>query len=247
MTATQAAERIDRNDLAYWFPLLEGTGVRVPRTRIVTTEARLLDILEGGEPTGFSALIDGLHAAAQELGYPVFLRTGHTSGKHGWKETCYVAEPADLPSHVMELVEYSALADLFGLPTETWVVRELLQLDARFHAFPGEMPIAREHRLFIRDGEVICRHPYWPAEAIEDHDPSCEDWREQLDAMNRVTPDEADELEATATRVAEVFTGFWSVDIAALVEGGWVVTDMAEGARSWHAPECPHAQGRPPR
>src|SRR3990167_2427173 len=150
------------NDLAAWYPLLVTTGVPTPRTRLVRTRVELLDLCDGKTPAGFDGFIAKLRVAADSLGgAPIFLRTGHTSQKHGWRKTCYVADLDALPRHVAELTEFSAIADMLGLPTESWVGREFLELDARFVAFDG-MPVAAERRFFVAGGRVVCHHPYWP-------------------------------------------------------------------------------------
>src|SRR4051812_17410817 len=88
---------IDRNDLAYWFPRLEATGVPVPRTAIVTTDLDLSLVFEAGDtPEGFRNFLAHLTLAADALGYPAFLRTGHTSGKHDWPRTCFLRNPEAL-------------------------------------------------------------------------------------------------------------------------------------------------------
>lgn len=176
--------------LSYWFPKLLAASVPVPRTEIVRTETPLVELLDGREPDGFKALLDRLHAAALAVGgYPVFLRTGHGSGKHDWPQTCHVPARADLRRHVANLVAWGHLVDLLGLPTAVWAVREYVALDAGFTAFGG-LPVARERRYFIAGGQVLCHHPYWPADAIREGTgygppPSVPDCEARLEELNR--------------------------------------------------------------
>jgi hypothetical protein len=227
----------DRNDLAYWFPILESSGVPVPRTKILTTDVALINLLDGEMPAGYDAFMVELRAACDHFGYPCFLRTGQTSGKHDWDRTCFVADPEKLGSHVVELVDFSAMADFIGLSTRTWVVREFLELEAYFTAFRG-MPVAREFRCFFRDGEILCLHPYWPDAAVEN--PSCEDWREKLQFINALGSTTEHNLRRILNQAIPFFDGAWSIDLAHLKTGGWVVTDMAEMDRSFHWPGCPN-------
>ncbi len=239
----------DRNDLAYWFPRLQLAGVPVPRTTIVTTQLPLLHLLDWNESpelplAAYKAFLDELDSAARDLGeYPVFLRTGHGSGKHEWRYTCHLRAAGDLAAHVAALVEWSACADILGLPTSTWAVREFLRLRAPLTAFHG-MPVAREFRCFIANGRLQCRHFYWPEQAIAYAalPPSRMDWRAVLRRMSQLRTSEARQLDEIATAVGERFAGEnWSVDIAQREDGSWVVIDMAEAERSWHWTGCPYA------
>lgn len=71
----------DKSCLSYWFPKLETAGIPVPKTEIITTGIDLDQLLENTVPEGFSQFVSAIQAAGDRLGYPCFLRTGHTSGK----------------------------------------------------------------------------------------------------------------------------------------------------------------------
>lgn len=175
---------IDRNCLTYWFPKLVAAGLPVPRTEIVDAGPEYFRMLgiDGGprdseEYTTASNLVDAVAAniyrAAIVLNasepFPVFLRTGQFSGKHDWKKTCYVADPAKLKDHVAHLVIMSELFGGFGpqLSWRYWCVRELLPTApvARLPNYGG-MPLACEFRGFIEGGKVVCAHSYWPERSI---------------------------------------------------------------------------------
>lgn len=228
--------------LSYWFPILARSGVPVPETRIVTTEAPLDNIL-GGEPApGFPDFVAALRAAAGEVGgYPVFLRTGHGSGKHQWAECCYVQRPAMMGQHVANLVEWSACVDMMGLPTQVWAVRQFLPLATTFTA-PGfgDFPVNRERRYFIEGGRVRCHHPYWPESAVADGRPVETNWRARLAALNEEPDDEVALLTTLSEQVAREFVGLgaWSLDWAVDTHGTWYAIDMAPAEISYHWPGC---------
>jgi hypothetical protein len=235
---------VDRNDLAYWFPRLAASGMRVPRTEMVHFEGDLIPLLDGQAVEGFADLVAQVQAAAQRVGgYPAFLRTGYGSGKHQWQRTCYLSGPAVVASHISNLVEWSAVVDFMGLPTKTWVVREFLNLRHDFVAFEG-MPVAREFRFFFRDGQVTCKHPYWPPGAIRKANIREGAWQASLEAMSRLEHGEGVMLINQVEKVAQHFEGFWSLDLAQLAEGegekSWVAIDMADGDASFHWPGCLH-------
>lgn len=239
-----------KNDLAYWFPRLAATGVPVPRTEIVLAPPKgLYDVLDGKEPDGWGDFLRDLRRAAEALGgYPVFLRTGQTSGKHSWARSCYVASPDDFPQHVYNLVERSELVSFLGLPHGTWAVRELLPTEpiCVCRDYDG-FPVSREFRYFVRGDAITHRQPYWPPGSVEDGDPDRPDWRDRLAEISRLTNDEDAELTALTLRVGAAFADEeWSVDWLHVFGRGWVCIDMALGAESfrWTAGDPAHEHGR---
>jgi len=217
-------------DLAEWYPLLVAAGIPTPKTEIVRTDADLTPILDGQTTAGFRALVAAVADAGSRIGYPFFLRTGFGSGKHDWNRTCLVNKPEDVHSHIANLVEWSHLVDLFGLPTKTWAVRELLPTQPVFTAFRG-MPITKERRYFVRDGQVLGYHPYFPPETIDN--PSRPDWESLLEQLNKQTPEEVAELTDLSERVSRAVSGAWSVDWLHVPDRGWVCIDMAWAEESY--------------
>jgi hypothetical protein len=237
---------IARNDMAYWWPILQKVNVWTPPTTLVPAPDGLDCLLDGQLPSGYARFMVDLYAAADAIGYPIFLRTGQTSGKHDWDRTCYVPDAEALSSHVAALVEYSALAHIMGLPTTTWAVREFMSLQHSFIAFRG-MPVAREFRAFVRDGKCECLHFYWPEDSIRDpvtitDRQPVDGWRERLRRMAALDDMDRRNLTAIAERVGRAFPGYWSIDMAEHLIGSWLVTDMAVGDDSFHMPGCKFGQ-----
>src|SRR3954470_9525705 len=134
---------MNQNDLSYWFGPLRDSGVRVPETAIVRTSVRFDELTDGIEPAGFGDFIEEFGQVIASLpGPPYFIRSGHTSYKFGWNRSCYLMDISDLKRNVYNIVEYSCMADILGLPVDTWVGREFIRTHPRFRAFDG-MPINR--------------------------------------------------------------------------------------------------------
>lgn len=256
------------NDLAVWFPKLAAARIKVPNTAIVTTDLDLSEESDEWEhAAGITDFILKLDDAAKLVGgYPCFLRTGHFSGKHRFDKTCRISAPADLLSHVREIAVMSDIVDIAGLPTSTWAVREWLTIPGHLTAYEG-MPIGREFRFFVKDGGVQCWHPYWPVEAVLEGNPkwttrpptespdnvdfksfSVRRYVEQY--LNVLPSGEEWLLRDIAVRAAKAFPGeYFSLDFAFAFPAAtwrparqtWYAIDMAEGERSFHWPECPHA------
>lgn len=235
-------------DLAEWFPLVEAAGLPVPRTRVVTTDIELVNLLDGIEVPGWGEFVGEVRAAASQMGFPCFLRTGHGSGKHSWTDTCFLKHPEHVAAQVAMLVDWSYSVDFFGLPTSTWVVREMLEVEAPFTAFKG-MPVSKERRYFVDDGAVTGHHPYWPPGAVAEGTPrratggalEAAEWKALLAPLNEEPPAEVAELTTLSERVAAVVPGAWSVDWLWSPGRGWVLIDMAHAERSFVWSEYPTA------
>jgi hypothetical protein len=100
------------------------------------------------------------------------------------------------------------------------------------------MPVCREFRFFVEDGTTKCSHPYWPLDALNDGEFAADVPEGWYEAFCRL-PSECD-LSAMASRAGAALGGSWSVDILE-TKRGWVITDCAEGAMSFHWPGCPNS------
>jgi hypothetical protein len=196
----------------------------------------LVRLFDGEVPKGWDQLVNKVQGMARTIGLPCFMRTGMGSDKHGWKDTCYVTDLNRIPAQIQNLVEWSCLVDLQGLPFDVWVVREFLPLLPAFHAFRGDMPVNRERRYFFDSGKIVSHLAYWPDDAFINH-PKPAGWRGMLEEVNRQSAQEVEELTALTLRVARKFKGAWCVDWLWTTRG-WYATDMAEAHRAWGCPEA---------
>ena len=239
--------RREKTALSYWFPQIEAAGIPVPRTKILhmpkAAQQSIWHAFDGkDDPDSNDAMkvfIGHVAEAAVEFGYPAFLRTDHTSGKHEWDRCCFLKSRDDIAQHLFNLAEYSEIVDLMGLPWDAWVVREFLPTKplGRCPRY-GNMPICREFRFFVDDGHVRCWHPYWPEFSLEQGGAIFEN--ADYDALSLVDVDEECGLIALAEKAGRAVGGAWSIDIL-YTKRGWYVTDMAEAANSWHEwPDCPN-------
>jgi hypothetical protein len=228
----------DKTALSWWFPRIEAAGLPVPRTKIIkmpqAAQEDVWQAFDGKDGSGAMAEFGAhLRASAEDLGVPFFLRTDHTSGKHEWKRTCFVADPAEIAAHVFALAEFSEIAGgLMGLPWDTWVLREFLptrplSVCPRY----GDMPVCREFRFFVDGGTVRCHHPYWPEAALEEGGCVAIDYEGLCSTLD------GDALRALASAAGKACGGSWSVDILD-TDRGWVITDLAEAHKSFHWEGC---------
>lgn len=231
---------VDKTCLSYWLPKIIAAGVPVPKTKIIEAPPEVvLSLMQAtnGEESDFNLrpFFDTIRNAAIEMGLPCFLRTGHTSGKHEWDRTCFVKSADIIEHHICALVEHSDCVDIIGLPYGIWAVREMLPtIPAGYcEAYRG-MPICREFRFFVRNGNFQCWHPYWPREALDQGSPN---FIGNFDYDEFCAREEFDDLTALAEKAGRAVGDYWSVDILE-TKRGWYVTDMAEGDKSFHWEGC---------
>lgn len=235
---------MNKTCMSYWLPKLEAAGLPTPRTKMLQMpRAAFEDIfrLFDGEPMQGAAqpFLDAVVAAATEIGFPVFLRTGLTSGKHSWEDTCYFSSPDRVVHHVASIVEFSEIVDFIGLSCEWWAIREFLPtMPITVCPSYSNMPVCREFRFFVDDGAVKCWHPYWPLEALEIGGAPDAESAVALLAQN----DCVAELNTLAAKAGAAVGGAWSVDLIE-TQRGWFITDMAEASKSYHWPECSAVNG----
>ena len=224
----------DKNDMLYWYPKIKKLNIPQPRTEIVRINmSEIWEIVDGN---GWFSNWDEIQEVSKNFDYPLFLRGGHTSGKHAWKNSCFIKNEPDLKNHIYSMVESALNAGIAGVPLNCLAFRQYIPLESKFTAFRGEMPVAKERRYFIRDGKVQCHHPYWIPSAIRGA--SIDNWREELADLNFQSADEIKQLTEYAEIVGKSFDGYWSVDFAYGKDKVWYLIDMALGDVSFHWLDC---------
>lgn len=247
---------IDKNCLSSWFPLLQRAGLPVPVTHFTVLDEGVLGELI--DATDNNSLIDNCSPKLQSFvawlcdscksfqDDQVFFRTGHTAGKHEYTNTCHLTwpyTPLTVFNHVKALVRYSESCGFLGLPCNVWAVRKFLHegSDLVFTAFKG-MPIRREFRLFVEGDAVVCIHPYWPADSVEDTVSPLDkdDWKPILEEISKISPSEVGhliELARAASFALSPIGDRWSIDFLE-TNIGWHITDVADADQSFHWPGC---------
>jgi len=228
----QYIEASKLSSMDHWFPLTKDLPIPQPRTEAVLTMGTDMwcEFLE--DPSTFDRPFKEVLPVADKIGYPLFIRTDLASAKHSYVDTCKVESRDRLGQNIYRLIEENILCDL---NVQTLYFREFIKLNSVFRAF-NKMPIAPERRYFIKDGEVLCHHSYWPKDAIQN--PDHEDWESRLRGINFEDTCEVVLLKRYATIISLAVPGCWSVDFAQVRNGAWYFIDMADARISWHPEDC---------
>lgn len=233
---------MNRNSALIWHPKVESV-YRTPKTIFVPYNhgacVSLME-MEDGDPAPWNDAVTAISEAAEKIGYPVFIRTDLSSAKHAGPKAYKADSMDDVVGVFARTVEDSEMKFWTAQPPEAIMVRQFLELHHTFTAFRG-LPIAREFRFFANGKRVLCSHPYWPADALEDHC-DAEGWQDKLVDLC-LTPSNYSELWCAAIVAADACGGdAWSVDFAMDRDGGWYLIDMARMEDSWHWPGCPNGE-----
>lgn len=230
-----------KNNLNYWYPKIQSIkGVRTPETIIILFDFRSYWKVLDGQPLTEQIEKDFIkfYAAAEKLGYPVFMRTSEASDKHSWKDSCYVESKAKLKQNLFTLIEHDAMADI---DPAAMVFRKFIPMESYFTAWHGDFPVNKEVRCFINQGRLECMHPYWFEDAIKqgEHQVSDPKWRDKLHLITTLTDDDKIEIGKMLAKVIPKFgKEWWSVDFAKSKTGEWFLLDMALGPVSYHYEGC---------
>jgi len=153
----QFIEASKLSSMDHWFPLTKDLPIPQPRTEVALRKGTDSWMSFIDEPELFDGQIKHLKDKASEIGYPLFMRTDQASAKHSYIDTCKVESEDRLLRNIYNLIEENIMCDL---NIQTLYFRDFIELDSVFTAF-NKMPIAPERRYFVKDGEVLCHHPYW--------------------------------------------------------------------------------------
>lgn len=237
---------MNRNSSLIWLPAIESAGIPTQKTiSIPYSHGKCAPIFDGVESGEFTRLIIAVREAVEKIGLPAFVRTDLGSAKHSGPAAYRLGEAGKEAGPLFRLLEDQEMK--FWLEPEgpkAILVREFLSLESKFTAFSG-LPVNREFRFFSDGLNVLCAHPYWPAEAIEDHVDARKfpDWRKDLEKLHvPPSPQEMYLLVGMALSVVrEIGHDRWSVDFAQDTSGKWWLIDMAVMEDSYHWPGCPES------
>ncbi len=225
--------KVEVDSMLIWYPKIKDLPIPQPKTEFLILTKEELEIL--WEEKVSKSLTEKVKAICDKMGYPCFLRTDLASAKHSWKKSCFVenGDINELWKNIYEVFTFGMCADL---EATAFTIREYILMDSKYMAFWGKMPVNPERRYFVKDGRVICHHPYWIEDAIEK--PSVANWHELSKEMNTETEEEIKLLTSYAELVSKTIEGLWSVDFCKAKDGRWILIDMATAQKSWHPKDC---------
>lgn len=170
-------------------------------------------LIEGSTPrtvwlsTGPDVEMDRVMEALRPFGdAPVIVKDYVKSRKHEWAEACYVPSAADRAAVERVVRRFLELQgdDL----NEGLVFREFVNFRPLTAHSRSGMPLTKEYRVFVLDGEPLYTVPYWE-EGVYDADPP------PLDAFREV--------------MRSIRSQFYTMDLAQRMDGEWLIVELGDG------------------
>ena len=171
------------------------------------------DIIAGHTPrsvwlkVGPNFTLDDVHTALKPFGdLPVIVKDYVKSQKHYWYEACYIPDAADR-QHVKRVV--SRFLELQGDDlNEGLVFREFVEFQPLTQHSRSDMPLTQEYRVFVADGRPIFDTRYWSEGEYADVHPELSQFEPVMQQVN---------------------SRFYTMDIARLSNGTWMIVELGDG------------------
>ncbi|NGZ74044.1 ATP-grasp domain-containing protein [Saccharibacillus alkalitolerans] len=139
-------------------------------------------------------------------GGPIIVKDYVKSRKHEWEEACYVPDASD-SERVKRTVR--RFLELQGDElNEGLVFRAFEKLEYVSRHPQSGMPLSREVRVFVLDGEPAFVSNYWEAGGDEDFDKALDGFRETMKGID---------------------SRFYTMDFAKKENGPWIVLELGDG------------------
>lgn len=235
--------RLNPNSAKYWQPplvsLSDGYPIRVADSEFIEFDFfEAVAMADTGEMDAYPR--EELEAAADRLGYPVYVRSDLTSGKGRGTRAIRADSASDLPRAIGNTTMEAAIHD----QVFSWMMlREWIDIETEFANSDG-LDIGAEFRLFATPETHECSHYYWPEESIKQADVPEDEWKAARNKMAQIDlPAFLGDVAMAAADAVDVEQSpddhgrEWSVDFARDVDGDWWLIDMALAEQSHH-PEC---------
>lgn len=138
--------------------------------------------------------------------HPIVVKDFVKSQKHYWKEAFFVPSAADQDA-VQRVV--SRFLELQGDDlNEGLVFREFIEFEPLASHSKSGMPLTKEFRFFVLDGQPLCSTEYW----------------EEGDYQGIIPP-----LNQFAEIMKTVRSRFFSMDVAKRKDGEWMIVELGDG------------------
>ncbi len=151
--------------------------------------------------------IDQVIAGAAEFGDgPVIIKDYVKSRKHEWEEACFVPSAADRDA--LRRVASTFVERQGDLLTGGVVIREFRELESIGTHPKSGMPLTREHRVFVLDGEPVAVGRYWTDGDYANDDVPLSEFAETMKAVK---------------------SRFFTMDLARQADGQWCIIELGDG------------------
>jgi len=137
---------------------------------------------------------------------PIVIKDYVKSQKHYWNEACFIPSASDKERVNSVISKFIELQDLDL--NEGLVFREYVELEELTNHSESGMPLTKEFRVFVKNGEIMTIFKYWDEGDYQNIEPVIE------------------EFEAV---IPKIKSNFFTMDIAKKKDGKWIIVELGDG------------------
>lgn len=137
---------------------------------------------------------------------PIVIKDYVKSQKHYWAKACFIPDASDRQKAETVIRKFIELQDEDF--NEGLVFREFVELEQLTNHAQSGMPLTKEFRVFIKNGEVMTVFKYWDEGDYENAEPEIESFRDIFTSVK---------------------SRFFTMDIAKKKNGDWIIVELGDG------------------
>ena len=137
---------------------------------------------------------------------PIVIKDYVKSQKHYWNEACYIPRASDKEKANSVISKFIELQD--SDLNEGLVFREYVELEELTNHSESGMPLTKEFRVFVKNGEIMTIFKYWDEGDYQNVEPVIEEFE-------KIIP--------------EIKSSFFTMDIAKKKDGKWIIVELGDG------------------
>jgi hypothetical protein len=128
------------------------------------------------------------------------------SQKHYWNEACFIPNASDKEKVNSVISKFIELQD--SDLNEGLVFRGFVELEELTNHSESGMPLTKEFRVFVKNGEIMTIFKYWDEGDYQNVEPVIEEFKEII---------------------PKIKSNFFTMDIAKRKDGKWIIVELGDG------------------
>ena len=137
---------------------------------------------------------------------PIVIKDYVKSQKHYWSEACFIPKASDKEAVNSVIRKFIELQD--SDLNEGLVFREYVELEELTNHSESGMPLTKEFRVFVKNGEIMTIFKYWDEGDYQNVEPI-------IEGFEKVIP--------------EIKSNFFTMDVAKKKDGKWIIVELGDG------------------
>lgn len=137
---------------------------------------------------------------------PIIVKDYVKSQKHYWEEACFIPNAGDIDKVKSVVNKFIELQD--SDLNEGLVFRAFVELEELTNHSESGMPLTKEFRVFVKDGQIMSTFKYWDEGDYQNVEPIVDRFEEVI---------------------KKIKSNFFTMDIAKKKDGNWIIVELGDG------------------